>query len=421
MKKFFISLFCLAATFICFSFPLAAADLPASCSQQEWDVLKETNQERLNEGLEPLSTFTALQSASDIRANEITILFDHQRPNGESYFSVLQNIPYGLCGENIAAGLGDAAAVVDVWMNSAGHRANILEGSFCHMAPGYATSGNAYRHYWVQLFVGQCDITDVNLYNARDAYPAKRGETIEDLGLVLELTCANHGKTYLPVIAEMCRGNLDFSSYQRAETVDIDAYGQSISVVLDPSLAYVGPFLDVPYGTWFFDAIKFVYDQNLFNGMTASAFEPDGSMTRGMLVTVLHRMEGLPESSSSAAFLDVESGSWFEAAIDWAAENGIVDGVGDGLFAPNSDVTREQIATILYRYSQAKGYDVTGSASFDSFPDADRVGAYAKDAMAWAVGEGLIVGSDGKLLPQQSATRAQVSTIIYRYCQQYGE
>ena len=73
------------------------------------------------------------------------------------------------------------------------------------------------------------------------------------------------------------------------------------------------------------------------------------------------------------------------------------------------------------RYSQAKGYDVTGSASFDSFPDADRVGAYAKDAMAWAVGEGLIVGSDGKLLPQQSATRAQVSTIIYRYCQQYGE
>ena len=152
MKKFFISLFCLAATFICFSFPLAAADLPASCSQQEWDVLKETNQERLNEGLEPLSTFTALQSASDIRANEITILFDHQRPNGESYFSVLQNIPYGLCGENIAAGLGDAAAVVDVWMNSAGHRANILEGSFCHMAPGYATSGNAYRHYCCLLY-----------------------------------------------------------------------------------------------------------------------------------------------------------------------------------------------------------------------------------------------------------------------------
>ena len=145
-------------------------------------------------------------------------------------------------------------------------------------------------------------------------------------------------------------------------------------------------------------------------------------MTRAMLVTVLWRYEGSPKEGTNT-FTDVSAkdGSWYIDAVAWAAENGIVGGVGDNRFDPNGNITREQMATILYRYSERKGIDTSKQGSFSGFPDAGKVSSYAKTALQWTVAEGIIGGSDGKLLPQGNATRAQVATILMRFIENITE
>ena len=137
-------------------------------------------------------------------------------------------------------------------------------------------------------------------------------------------------------------------------------------------------------------------------------------MTRAMLVTVLWRYEGEPDAPANT-FSDVKSGTWYSNAVSWAAANGVVNGVGNNKFDPEGKITREQMATILFRYAQKEGIDTSKRGNLGDFPDANRVSSYAKDAVQWAVGEKIINGSDGKLLPQGSATRAQVATILVRF------
>ena len=137
-------------------------------------------------------------------------------------------------------------------------------------------------------------------------------------------------------------------------------------------------------------------------------------MTRAMLVTVLWRYEGEPEAGKNT-FSDVPNGQWYTNAVAWAAENGIVGGVGNNRFDPDGEITREQMATILFRYAEKKGIDTSKRGSLNIFSDEKQLSAYAKDAVQWAVAEQIINGSDGKLLPQGSATRAQVATILMRF------
>ena len=138
-------------------------------------------------------------------------------------------------------------------------------------------------------------------------------------------------------------------------------------------------------------------------------------MTRAMLVTVLWRYEGKPEASGHP-FTDVPAGQWYSTAIAWAAENGIVNGTSATEFSPEVPVTREQMVAILFRYANAQKHDTSARADLSAFADADKVSAYAKDAMQWAVSEKIVNGSDSMLLPQESASRAQVAAILMRYC-----
>ena len=140
-------------------------------------------------------------------------------------------------------------------------------------------------------------------------------------------------------------------------------------------------------------------------------------MTRAMLVTVLWRYAEKPAATQGSTFSDVAQGQWYTDAVAWAAENGIVNGVGDGKFDPEGTVTREQMAAILYRYAQYKDCDVSDSASLQSFGDAGTVSSYAVPSMEWAVGAELINGMDGNLKPKGTATRAQVATILMRFCE----
>ena len=162
---------------------------------------------------------------------------------------------------------------------------------------------------------------------------------------------------------------------------------------------------------WYHEAVDFAVANDLMKGVAADRFDPDGTMTRAMMVTVLYRMAGSPEVKGNSSFTDVPAGQWYSDAITWAQDNGIVLGVLTDKFAPNDFVTREQIATILWRYEGKPAAE----SKFDGFKDADKISDYAKEAMAWAVSEGIFNGDNGNLKPTDNATRAEFACIVMRY------
>lgn len=178
------------------------------------------------------------------------------------------------------------------------------------------------------------------------------------------------------------------------------------------------PFADVPSGSWYYDDIAYVYDAGLMNGLTATTFGPNLSTTRGMIVTILWRMENEPAAKHGCPFADVRRGSYYKQAIAWASENGIVTGFDASTFAPDRAITREQLAAILFRFAAYRGMDaVTLRENLSSFQDQAAISAYAVSALNWAVGEGLMRGTGDKLEPTGSATRAQVAAMLRRFMQ----
>ena len=177
------------------------------------------------------------------------------------------------------------------------------------------------------------------------------------------------------------------------------------------------PFTDVKKTDWFYEAVQYVYENGMMSGTGDTTFSPDTTTTRGMIVTILHRMEGKP-SAAGEKFVDVAAGQYYADAVAWASANGIVSGYGNNLFGPNDPITREQMAAILYRYVQHKGYDDAVKGDVSTFADGNQVSSYAVKAMNWAVGVGMISGVGNNLLdPAGSATRAQVATILMRFCE----
>ena len=180
------------------------------------------------------------------------------------------------------------------------------------------------------------------------------------------------------------------------------------------------PFTDVSEKDWFYGDVMFVYENGLMLGTSKTLFSPHGTATRGMMATILWRMEGSPVPKGKNSFTDVEAGKWYADAITWTAENGIFAGYGKDKFGPDDPITREQLAAIFYRYADYKGYDLTVKGNLDTFKDADKITDYAKTAMQWAVGSGLVKGKSGNLLdPQGTATRAEIAAMLHRFIEKY--
>ena len=232
------------------------------------------------------------------------------------------------------------------------------------------------------------------------------------------------------------------AGYEVGEVTVTDRFGEAVEVTENPDGTYTFtmpngqvsvevtfveaqpeplPFTDVAETDWFHDAVRYVYDNGLMDGVGDGQFAPNATTTRAQLVTILYRLAGEPDVSGDVAFTDVESGLWYSNAVAWAAQNGIVNGISETEFAPSGDLTREQLATILYRYAESMGYDVSASADLSGFPDADQIQSYATEALSWAVAEGLLQGfEDDSLQPQSTATRAQIATILMRFCEGVG-
>lgn len=184
---------------------------------------------------------------------------------------------------------------------------------------------------------------------------------------------------------------------------------------------WVNPFRDVTESDWFYDDVRFANQSGLFNGVEKDLFAPEEPMTRGMLVTVLWRLDGETAPKTATTFTDVDVNAYYADAVAWAAESGVVNGIGGNKFDPEGNVTREQIAAILFRYASLKGVDTAARADLTAFPDAEKASAYARDALSWAVAAELVKGTkEGSTIyldPQGSATRAQVAAILSRYAQ----
>ena len=186
-------------------------------------------------------------------------------------------------------------------------------------------------------------------------------------------------------------------------------------IVIDEK-SHALPFTDVEEEDWFCEAVEFVYRSDLMAGISGTLFAPNMSTTRAMIVTILYRLEGEPAVAGVSSFTDVPEDTWYTQAVKWGEESGVINGYGHGLFGPEDNITREQMATILYRYAAYKGYDVSGRGDLSAFRDGGSVGFWAVNGVSWAVDAGLMAGmGNSTLAPQGEATRAQIATVLMRF------
>ena len=188
-----------------------------------------------------------------------------------------------------------------------------------------------------------------------------------------------------------------------------------VGILPSMGLAADPPFEDVPGNAWYYVDVSYVNENGIMTGTAANQFSPEMEVTRAQMCQILYNMEGKPASSGSA-FSDVSNADWFYSAVNWAASVGIVSGVGNGEFAPNTPITREQAMTILYNYASYKGYDITVTSSLEGFTDASQISSWASAAMEWAVGSGYLSGvSQTELQPYGATTRAQMAMVLMRF------
>ncbi len=183
---------------------------------------------------------------------------------------------------------------------------------------------------------------------------------------------------------------------------------------------YQNPFTDVEATDWFSEDVRFVNEHNLMNGTSDSAFSPNETTTRGMIVTILWRLDGEPGSDSKEIFSDVDMDKYYADAVTWAFDNKIVNGYSNEIFGPEDDMTRQQLAAVLYRYAEFKGYDITVKSDLSSYKDAGQISEYAVDAFKWANENGIITGTSSDILdPQGKAHRSQIAAILQRFCTRF--
>ena len=220
------------------------------------------------------------------------------------------------------------------------------------------------------------------------------------------------GITYMP----------DPRTKSYTEEISFVAYGEGDKILQGKVTILVGqasnaPFADVKSSDWFYDEVLYVYNEGIMTGTSKTTFSPNMTLTRGMVVTMLYRIAGEPGAKKRGSFTDVAESSWYAEAVDWAAENGVVLGVGQGHFAPEMTINREQLVTVMWRYAKATGKDVSVGEDTNilSYDDAFDVSEFAIPAMQWACGDGVITGANGKLNPKGTATRAEAAAIFQRF------
>ena len=360
---------------------------------------------------DPLHGKTTGSSANN-QTNEVYGPF--KRDEGEYVVQVLSDT---------SSDVGTILHGYNAWQNPSEYFKGLKNIDGEDLSKGFVIEKDAYvhdpDHWYVQLCVHVMDGYTGNIQDG--TYTAEDGTEISYSGGPVE---SLQGDGWFEVIRterldsyEEAKALLDTIEQNGYYVVNLDKSSE-IQIADDPAETFVKteiPFSDA-VGHWAEDAIAFAYSGGLMNGVSGYEFSPDTATTRGMIVTMLYRLEGEPAVTAECPFDDVADSAYYHDAVVWASENGIVNGVGETEFAPNANITREQLAAMMYNYAEYKEIDVSASAELDAFADAGDISGYAADALAWAVAEGLVNGVDDEnMQPQGTATRAQVATIFQRF------
>ena len=401
-----------------------------------YQVLDIVNQERKKVGANPLKMDESLLNSAMERAAEISVYFDHTRPNSTDCYSINQKMN----GENIAAGTSVPETTMELWMNSSGHKSNILRTSFNSIGIGCIQIDGV--SYWVQCF-GEGNAEEPKNKPSGTSIKTYKIQTVEDY---ISFRFSNNSNVNLKVGEKISKelenyntwiySNIEENSAKwtssNTKVATVDNYGKVSAVGIGDTTitAQIGsksvsynvnvllPFVDVKSGDWFYKAVEYCYNKRIIMGATETEFRPTKNITRGMIVTILWRMEGEPKVTGVGDFPDVKSGQYYYNAVRWAAKNKIVSGYNSVKFGPNDNITREQLATILCNYAKYKGKNVNKTAETSNFKDWYKVTGYARPAMSWAVATGVITGkyNGTKVDPQGTASRAEAAGMIYNYC-----
>lgn len=280
-------------------------------------------------------------------------------------------------------------------------------------------------------------IEELDVETVYDAYLTSNGARISDLGggtATVTVSCElngrdasvwfvpdDGGKTAVPTTcgSKTVSWSVEhFSNYAIAYNKQIPADAPESDCPRDAACP-ISAYQDARTGAWYHDGVHYVLENGIMQGMGRGNFAPRGSVTRAQMATILWNMEGKPAVTDATYFKDVKPGHWYTDVVRWAASEGIMDGYGNGSFGPNDILTREQLVTILYRYAQKKGVDVSRSVSLNAYQDGSALRAWAAPAFEWAVASGAVNGKTATTLaPRDSATRAEIATIMMRYCTQ---
>ena len=403
--------------------------------QKANEVLKIVNKERANNGLSALKMDRSLLETAMQRAAESSIYWDHIRPDGSYCFTANSKMTR----ENIAYGAWTAEQVMNMWMNSSGHKANILSSDSKSIGIGCFNYNGV--NYWVQCF-GENEAEGTTITENKNATSKINIEAdYVDLRLERSSMELKIGESQYNVIEnyecsyglQLVKLNADSAIWKSSneKIATVDDYGNvkgitpgkvTISAIIgEMELTYEVtiklPFDDVNENDWFYNAVKYTYCNKIMSGLNGNTFSPNTKVTRGMLVTILYNLEGHPSITGTNKFADVQNKNiYFYNAVVWASNNNVVSGYANGKFGPDDNITREQLATILYNYCRYKGKYKTVHADYSKFTDNNKISDFAKWGMNWAVGNQIVNGSNGKLNPQGTATRAEAAAMISNYC-----
>lgn len=387
----------LAAPALAYEVPGAVSDF---CTQEEWDVLVLVNQERLAAGLEPLSIFPTLQRAADIREEELGSFYSHDRPNGTSCDTVLNDVQLSLSvfGENIASGQRTPEEVMSDWMNSTGHRANILDSREVHLGVGYNGSKGMYGTSWVQLFLNsRCRIKSIA--PSQDSVVCPQGARVEDLGVYLVAECSVHGACYLPLMSEMCP-EFD-SSVPGTYRVTVNAYS-GVTTEIQVKVTEKLTFTDVP--DYFAESVSWAVGQGITVGTGDGLFGSEDTCSQAHILTFLWRAKGEPEPGIPNPYQGLDEKEYYAKPAIWAYEQGIFT---SATFDPDAPCTRGEVVTYLWKLAgRPTGY---ASGGFADVP------AELADAVNWAAAQGITLGIGGGLFgTNDPCTRGEIVTFLYR-------
>ncbi len=410
MKRIFSTLLCACMLMGIVSIPVIAAskslpdEIKAIAVEYEWEVLKLINIERANVGLQSLSMVSDLQASCDVRAVELETSFSHTRPDGSGcYTTIPKSFPHKGTGENAAKGQTGPEQVVESWMNSSGHRANILNFAAGYMGVGYAEKENT----WIQQFTARDTIVDCKVSTDQRSLNARE---ISEVYLIL--TTANGYVSYMPLSFEaMKEENGNYTPRINAPNLPVFTYRygpatQSPTPPVQGEDAEEISFIDVRPDAYYASAVNWAVEKKITSGTSDTTFSPDDTCTRAQILTFLWRAVGAPKAEGTNPFTDVSSGHYYYDAALWAYQKGMVN---RGKFSASAPCTRA--STVMYLWKNAGSPDVGTVGTFtDVTADAD----YAK-AVSWAVQNGITSGtSDSTFSPDMTCTRGQIVTFLNR-------